>query len=383
MRGLPPRPNIEHLRNAAKARLRALRSTRPQIQLAEAQLEVARAYGFPSWRALKTAVEANGTMGAAADDLFAGWYKIDPALVTNAVIAVTREGGRLFMQLTGQPKTQLIPDDAGGFSTPGLEQRYRFETAPHGPSPALLIEEPAWTVRAERTDAADAEMAQAAYARNLVEQARPRSRIALPPEMQDRYVGSYAGPSGLVIEIRRRGASLFAEATGQTELEILPEAEGRYFFTLVRAQLEFQNGVDRAEAVVLHQDGHEVRFRRVTEAEARRIATVIEGKRAQQERPRTAVPIRPEALAQYAGVYQLSASTELLVTVEDGRLFGQGTGQRRFEMFQESESRFFATVAAVQFSFLADEDGRIDRVIVHQNGRDLLMMRAAPEGDGK
>lgn len=381
-RGLPPCPNIEHLRNQAKARLRALRLTKPEAQLANAQLEIARGYGFPSWRALKAAVEAGGTFSTPNDDPLVGWYRIDPSLVTNAVIAVTREDERLLVQQTGRPKTPLVADHAGGFSTPGLAQRYRFEITPQGQARVLVVELSAGTIRAERTDAADAEAAQAAFARDLAEQARPRAQIALPPEALDRYAGAYAALSGYVIKIRRRGASLFAEVSGQPELAVFAEAEGRFFYTVVPAQLEFHGEAALAEAVTLHQNGYGTRLRRVDETEASEIAAEIERKKAEQERPRTAVPIRPEMLERYAGSYQIRASIEFSVTLEDGRLFGQATGQRRFEMFAESESEFFATVAAVQFSFLADDKGQIDRAIIHQNGREILMMRVAPEGDG-
>jgi ankyrin repeat protein len=54
---LPDRPSLEHLRNEAKQRLRELHVRNPAAKLADAQLHVARAYGFPSWRALKAAVD--------------------------------------------------------------------------------------------------------------------------------------------------------------------------------------------------------------------------------------------------------------------------------------------------------------------------------------
>ena len=56
-RALPPRPNLEHLKNEAKQRLKALRKRQPQAKLAVAQLAVARDYGFASWRQLKAQVE--------------------------------------------------------------------------------------------------------------------------------------------------------------------------------------------------------------------------------------------------------------------------------------------------------------------------------------
>src|SRR5262245_12685259 len=54
---LPDSPNLEWLRKEAKRRLEALRASHPDAQLAEAQLEVARQYGFSSWRALKSHIE--------------------------------------------------------------------------------------------------------------------------------------------------------------------------------------------------------------------------------------------------------------------------------------------------------------------------------------
>src|SRR6266566_4167748 len=57
-RDLPARASLEHLRNEAKAHLRTLRKKKTAAGLAEAQLDVARRYGFSSWRALKTYVDA-------------------------------------------------------------------------------------------------------------------------------------------------------------------------------------------------------------------------------------------------------------------------------------------------------------------------------------
>ena len=54
---LPTHPSLEHLRKQAKQRLAKLRAGGASAQLADAQLLVAREYGFSSWRALKAAIE--------------------------------------------------------------------------------------------------------------------------------------------------------------------------------------------------------------------------------------------------------------------------------------------------------------------------------------
>jgi len=57
-RRLPSRANLEHLKNEAKERLKSLRLENPAAQLSGAQLLVARDYGYPSWRSLKSYVDA-------------------------------------------------------------------------------------------------------------------------------------------------------------------------------------------------------------------------------------------------------------------------------------------------------------------------------------
>jgi len=60
---LPARASLEHLRNEAKQRLRTMRSQNSEARLSEAQLLVARGYGFPSWRKLKAYVDALKDIG--------------------------------------------------------------------------------------------------------------------------------------------------------------------------------------------------------------------------------------------------------------------------------------------------------------------------------
>ena len=55
---LPDAPNLDWLRKQAKRRLVELRAANPAARLADAQFDLARRYGFPSWRALKAHVDA-------------------------------------------------------------------------------------------------------------------------------------------------------------------------------------------------------------------------------------------------------------------------------------------------------------------------------------
>jgi ankyrin repeat protein len=68
---LPDNPNLDWLRKQAKRRLSELRQTNAAAKLADAQLDLARQYGFASWRALKAHVDSlsvEGRLFAAARD---------------------------------------------------------------------------------------------------------------------------------------------------------------------------------------------------------------------------------------------------------------------------------------------------------------------------
>jgi hypothetical protein len=57
-RHLPPRPNLEFLRNQAKERLPSLQQQNDSARLADAQHAIALEYGFTNWASLKAHVDA-------------------------------------------------------------------------------------------------------------------------------------------------------------------------------------------------------------------------------------------------------------------------------------------------------------------------------------
>ena len=61
------KPNLDWLRKQAKRHLDELRKTNPQAKLADAQLDIARQHGFPSWRALKAHADSLSIEGQLFD----------------------------------------------------------------------------------------------------------------------------------------------------------------------------------------------------------------------------------------------------------------------------------------------------------------------------
>ena len=92
---------------------------------------------------------------------------------------------------------------------------------------------------------------------------------------------------------------------------------------------------------------------------------------------RTEAEIDPAVFDEYVGRYQLARNVLVTVSREEERLFVQLTGQQRFEVFPESETRFFLRAVEAQVSFGRDDSGAVDHLVVHQNGADQRAVRLA------
>lgn len=92
-----------------------------------------------------------------------------------------------------------------------------------------------------------------------------------------------------------------------------------------------------------------------------------------------AITLSPDLLRRYAGVYELEPSETITIKLEEGRLLAQLTGQDRHPMDALSETEFFFHIADAQISFVKGDDGRVEKLILHQNGSDLVATRRPTE----
>ena len=73
-------------------------------------------------------------------------------------------------------------------------------------------------------------------------------------------------------------------------------------------------------------------------------------------------------MQKFVGEYELAPGFSIKVTLEDGHLMGQATGQQKFEMFAESQNIFFLKIVDAKIEFIAETDGTVTKMILHQNG---------------
>ncbi len=193
-----------------------------------------------------------------------------------------------------------------------------------------------------------------------LEPTQERTAIKVDPKIYTAYIGHYELTPSFVIAITTENERLFAQATGQPRFEIFPEAETKFFLAVVDAQITFvKNAKGETTDLILHQGG--------IDQKARKLGPDYQPPPGRQE-----VAINSEILKNYVGQYELAPGIIFDVSVENNQLQVQLTGQPRFPVFAESETKFFYKVVDAQLTFQKDNSGKFTSLVLHQGGREQM-----------
>ncbi|MDB6165893.1 MAG: serine hydrolase [Lacunisphaera sp.] len=160
--------------------------------------------------------------------------------------------------------------------------------------------------------------------------------------------GSYSFTPDLSIVITERKGTLGLQMTAQPRLALKEKPDGRFAVVDVPAEVSFErDAAGQAIALILHQNGLDQRAPRTVE-----------------------LALPPGKLADYVGTFALATGITMTMTVDDGRLFTQLTGQSKLRAFASAPDQFFLKVVNAQLRFERGGDGKITAVVLRQNGRD-------------
>ncbi|MBM3836919.1 MAG: DUF3471 domain-containing protein [Verrucomicrobia bacterium] len=163
----------------------------------------------------RAALQANAAVSPKGFDAIVGRYDY-----SSAVLEVTREGDRLFAQLTGQPKFQIFPKSETEFFWKIVDAQVTFVKNDNGEVTKAIHRQGGLMIDAARIK--DAPMAK------------------LAPEALQAYVGKYDyGQGKSIMRVTREGARLFAQLTGQPKFEIFPKSETEFFWKSAVAEVKF------------------------------------------------------------------------------------------------------------------------------------------------
>jgi CubicO group peptidase (beta-lactamase class C family) len=185
-----------------------------------------------------------------------------------------------------------------------------------------------------------------------------RQAVAIDPKILDDYVGVYRNDDA-TRTVTREGDKLFAQRQGGDKTELAASGRDEFFYKGAPVTIRFlrdpQGKVTGAQ-VDTRTGPEEAPMQRTSD---------------QPPPPRQAIQVDPALLAAYAGTYELAPSFSITITLENGRLFAQATGQPKFEIFAESETSFFLKVVDAQLEFQKDAAGTVTGLVLHQAGRNM------------
>ena len=181
-------------------------------------------------------------------DQYVGRYQ----LVQGVNITVTRDGDRLFAQLTGQPRLAVFPESEDEFFMRVVDAQITFGRNDAGDVDHLVLHQNGVDQRAPRlpegVDSVDF---------------GPAEAVALPEPLLERYVGRYEVQPGFFITVTRDGGQLSAQLTGQPAVPIFASSPTEFFYRVVDARITFQVDGDAVAGLTLHQGGRDLPARRL------------------------------------------------------------------------------------------------------------------------
>ncbi len=98
------------------------------------------------------------------------------------------------------------------------------------------------------------------------------------------------------------------------------------------------------------------------------INALLHGEKYELPKERIEITVDTAILRQYTGSYQLTPNLIITITLENGRLKGQPSGQGKAELFAERENFFFLKVVDAQIEFVRGADGKVEKMLLHQGG---------------
>lgn len=81
------------------------------------------------------------------------------------------------------------------------------------------------------------------------------------------------------------------------------------------------------------------------------------------------VQVPEEKLKPYAGDYELMPNFVITISIENGKLMGQPTGQSKTELLPENENKFYVEPADADVTFVKDASGTVTALKLTQRGR--------------
>ncbi len=147
---------------------------------------------------------------------------------------------------------------------------------------------------------------------------------------------------------------LYSQRRGSNKFKLFPIKKDLFFFENSFSTIEFTDKGDEIEADFINR--------------------INKTKGVKTDKPvpvHNEIELSEEILSRYTGVYAVAPNFDITITLENGKLMSQATGQGKFEIFAESQTKFFLKVVDAQIEFIENDTGKFESFILYQGGQKI------------
>ncbi len=179
-----------------------------------------------------------------------------------------------------------------------------------------------------------------------------KEKIVLPKEELKKLIGVYEFEDSAVRIITLEDNQLYSQREGSSKFKIFPKNKTTFFFENGFSEIQFTANDKKVEATFKN---------RINQSKGVKTNKAIPSEK-------KAINVSEDILKQYVGVYEIKKGFDLSITIENGKLISQATGQPSFEIHAETETLFFVKEFPAALEFLI-ENKKATGVVLHQGGK--------------
>jgi len=101
------------------------------------------------------------------------------------------------------------------------------------------------------------------------------------------------------------------------------------------------------------------------------LAAISFGEKYEFPQTRVETKIDPTRIDRFLGQYEFGPGRMITVTREGDKLFAQRGSEPAFEMFAESDTKYFLKIGDVRFEFVIESSGAVSGLVLRANGQEM------------
>lgn len=178
--------------------------------------------------------------------------------------------------------------------------------------------------------------------------------VSVDDEYLQKLIGVYDFADSTTRIITLEDNQLYSQRAGSNKFKIFPTKKNTFSFENSFATIQFKENGNKMEVIFTNR--------------------INQTKGVKTDKPipvHNEIQLNSDVLKRYIGVYEINPNFNITITLEDSKLMSQATGQGKFEIFPESQTKFFLKVVDAQIEFIKSDTGNFDSFILYQGGQEI------------